>query len=507
MNCYRSYVLCMTDGNWKSYSCPLGTRFSALDNRCVADSQNEIECGATTDGSEMIELFSDKIIAEFNCPIAGVFLNEFSVTCEDYILCVNTMQAELLAIYLHCGEGQFFSHEHSACIDKGSNYCDKNGKLHLVNHPPTRPIIMVSPAPSPLEQTTTASPTTASATTTQPPNNVDPTTPLITTRVQTMDYSETTTMSPVTSTSIAEDSQNEEDKDDLDFSSEVEILPSELNYPDAIPDAVFTCESTGRFQCPIAMNSNPMLYILCISVNFSTNVKGYLFQCPQGTLFVPQLSRCAYIELLTTTSTTEIITEAPTVTEIVTEAVTISTIPTEAITLDKIQELPTTTIIPVTTTASPLPSTWTTTETVTEIATTEVITTTVSQELTTCSSTPVRQCTAPGRFHNEYTLNCLSYLLCIENSQGEFIGTYFKCPKDTKFSAILQRCVRDYDCPYYHCTSPGVFPYVRDKDRYVLCVSNGSRLIAYRMKCPEETVFSNILRRCLPKKFKHLMAW
>lgn len=495
-NCYRSYVLCIANDNWRSYSCPLGTRFSEFEDRCISDPETEAECLTSGDKHEMTEMVSDRITTIFDCPSAGVFRNEFSVTCEDYILCVNTIQADIYAIYLHCKDHQFFSQEHAACIEKDKNYCDENGQLHLINHPPTRPLIAATPGA--LAQTIT------------PTTEISWTTPVITTTTistpieMSLEIAEYKTETTTPTTSTEEDSKDNDDDDSV----EVEIIapiPVAVSFSEPIPSYLFKCPEAGRFKSPFGDDAR--YYILCIARYYSNELNGYRFQCPVATVFSPERKRCVreYFNLVeeeTDAMSTEETTELYTTTTkpgIVTDGTTLST-------RDLIQStdspITSTNVLIISTTELPITTTVIPDTTTDPVKTTESVTKTKTQ-----TEFKQFQCKERGRFHSEYTLDCRSYLLCTENADGEFIGTYFNCPKDTKFSDILGRCVKDYDCPYYYCDKPGVYPYVRDKDRYVLCLRRENRVIGYRMKCPKETVFSNIRRRCISKKFKELMVW
>lgn len=468
----------MAGDHWKSYSCPLGTRFSAFEGRCTSDPENAVECLSSSEDAEMTELFSDRIVANFECPSVGVFRNHHTATCADYILCVQTMQSSTYAIYLHCEENQFFSDEHSACIDAGIHYCDPDGVLHLINHPTPRPL--TAETTSPLRQTTTSPIIESTSVPSTIITTLPPTTTAGTAAPQVEEYKEiATTMPPILATTKrCQDEDNDSD--------EVELI-SGPNHPQAIPSSIFRCPGAGRYPSPDSLNLAE--YILCTSVYQSKEIQGYLFQCPAKTVFSADMSRCVrenwnlvLTEDITETTTTDRIT-----TESATESVTSTT---DIRTTTTAEETSTPVVILDLDTTKEAPDT-TTLEMITEAPTTNA----------------AFQCTEQGRFHTERTLNCGSYLLCTRDISGSLIGTYYKCPSDTKFSDVLGRCIRDYECPYYYCVTIGRFPYVRDKDRYVICLENAGRFVAHRMKCPEETIFSNIFRRCISSKVKDLLVW
>lgn len=514
INCFRSYVLCVAEDDWKSYSCPLGTRYNSIEGRCMSDPQNEVECLTTSGDTELTELFTtDRLTAEFICPSVGVYRNEHSVTCADYILCVNTVDSSIYAIYLQCDQDQFFSKDHSACVERAENFCDDEGILHLISHPAAT---VTAAPPSALEQTTTTTgktttenhqiiiavqTTTAEVeiittmTPTKPPTTKQPS--------PTEAYRQSTTQTtPTTSTKKDCENSSSEGSDEVEF---ITPPPHPTGYPEPIPSFLFKCPEAGRFESPFGNKAEISYYILCTSTYLSSELKGYLFECPATTLFSPVDRRCVREMIISIPELTEIVTEKPrSTTEI-------------PVTTGKVtEEITTTTDLPIistTTTAYPETTTRATTTDATTIITTILPPTTAPTTTTALvSQIPLEinqiQCHAKGRFHNEYTLDCRSYLLCTENVYGELIGTFFKCPRGTKFSDALGRCVTDHDCPYYHCTQTGAFPYVRDKERYVLCLSNGERIVAYRMNCPKEAIFSNILRRCVSKEYKNtFLAW
>lgn len=522
-------MLCIADDNWKSYSCPLGTRFSAIEGCCISDPDNDYECLSNSGDTQMTELVSDRITVNFDCPHVGVFRNEYSVTCADYILCVNALQSRIYAIYLHCDQNQYYSQEHSACIERGMNYCDNDGRLYLVT-PPTTPMPVTAAVPSALEQTTISAAALISSTrhtiiesTTIAPGMVQVThgetstqsttvAPTLVITSSTEILRETTTTQPSTthqSNAVTQSSTTTTKKDcEDDFDSdEVEIItsPSQTSQPQPISSYFFQCPESGRFVSPFGNKTELSYYILCLTGYYTDELKGYLFQCPETTVFDAEAKRCIH------KSFSNIVDNVMASTEAVTESITGSTLRTTKEMVTEMFTLPTTTTTQRTqapTTTEVLITSTLLEATTTALLTTEPTTTTLPVTTTVLSEQLNDfQCSASGRFHTQYTLNCRSYLLCLRNAYGNYSGTYFRCPKDTKFSDVLGRCVKDHDCPYYHCTNPGRYPYIKDKDRYVLCVANGDRIVAYRMKCPKKTFFSNIQRRCISDSLKDTMAW
>lgn len=525
-NCLRSYVLCVADeGNWKSYSCPLGTRFSALEERCVSDPENYVDCYSSAE-TEMTELISDRITSSFSCPEKGVFRNSDSYTCQDYILCVNTMKTDLYAIYLHCAENQFFSESHHACIDKGKNYCDQFGHLNLIN-PPTQ-----SSTKEHSEGASPSSMATQSALEQQQQQKI--TTDVmgklpvaeVTQRTEASTHSPTTTtgMDTTLSTLNTRVERSSEEEDEL--SVEVEIVttakPLTPVYPQAIPKIFFTCLDLGRFESPFKNTTDCSYYILCCHAFNSFELDAFLFQCPNGTIFSKDEMRCVYGNVKSCSKeeekcVAEVVTEIHELITSTTAATTIDYPSTTLPTITSTPEIDSTTTEEITTTVQE--DTTSTTEQIIITTTTSLIPETtliITDPITTTTPSPtdapwnsLYQCKNRGRFHTDNTLDCRSYLLCtLGEEPGSFTGKYFRCPSGTEFSDPEGRCVKDYDCPYFYCTRTGRFPYVRDKKRFILCVPQESgKIIAYRMKCPESMVFSNIIRKCITKEMERAGTW
>ncbi|XP_058464739.1 uncharacterized protein LOC131438625 [Malaya genurostris] len=76
---------------------------------------------------------------------------------------------------------------------------------------------------------------------------------------------------------------------------------------------------------------------------------------------------------------------------------------------------------------------------------------TCSQSETTTPLVPVSQnasfvCTGKGRFPDQTSTNCETFVICVESADGGFAGYTLKCPNGTLFNTEQGRCTSNFKC-------------------------------------------------------------
>ncbi|XP_037042227.1 uncharacterized protein LOC119078673 [Bradysia coprophila] len=124
-------------------------------------------------------------------------------------------------------------------------------------------------------------------------------------------------------------------------------------------------------------------------------------------------------------------------------------------------------------------------------------------------------CTERGPYADPDSDDCRSFVFC--NNNSEYGGSLLypeimSCPENTKFNPVLQLCDSFYNCNgidfhggidpcrSFNCSFISN-PYVDDSSSYIDCVYydnvvKAHKRIILREYCPDDTLFSPLLRQC-----------
>ncbi|XP_053678008.1 mucin-5AC-like [Anopheles nili] len=124
----KTYFLCLenTDGSFIEYltSCPLSTVFSPDESRCV-DSSLYICPNEKTTTTSNVQSTTTPVVPPFVCPSLGRFVNEQSLDCKTYFLCIMQGNDQLVPMITSCPSSTIFSAIELKCVSTALYTCPK----------------------------------------------------------------------------------------------------------------------------------------------------------------------------------------------------------------------------------------------------------------------------------------------------------------------------------------------------------------------------------------------
>lgn len=367
---------------------------------------------------------------EFECENEGFALEE-SDNCGVYYYCVKSANNDFFPVKFKCPQGEEFSLLEHKCVPEDSNECAKlpeipndsplllddficpsSGRFPNVESPDCKSYYVCSNIMIPVL------------------TNCPSTTVFSWVSMKCVVSSAFTCPNKMTTTTEATTSPTDYEVTTQDYFTTTDTenpFPESTTEQNALTSSSppsFICTSNGRFSDPESIDCKG--YYLCTE-NTEGLFEATLNQCPSITMFCPASGKCVLPSEY----------DCPAV----------------VITTANPSEKPSTTV---TTSSSTEASTLTTPPT-TKLSTDVIISTT---DVITATNEPSKNesfaCTGNGRFPDPESIDCRSYYLCTETTDGFFQTILNQCPMDTIFHPENSKCVlpSSYHCSKEETTSP-----------------------------------------------------